>query len=82
MLREPKSIEELDYFTNRTFYDENGKKVGYVKVWVFKGEKIANVKYKCPYCGFEGELQKEWKRPFRFRCQNCGKSIKVPRLKK
>ena len=24
MLREPKSADELDYFTNRTFYDENG----------------------------------------------------------
>ncbi len=81
MLREPKSIEELDYYTNRTFYEGNIKK-GYAKVWVFKGEKIANVKYKCPNCGFEGELQKEWRRPFGFRCEKCGKYIRIPRLKK
>jgi len=36
-LRQPDSMDECIYFTNRTF--ENGK----VKAWVFKG--------KCPKCG-------------------------------
>ena len=71
----PKSIDECDYFTKRTI--ENG----YVYIWVLKGEKIMNIKYKCPVCGYEGEIRKEFKRPIRFQCQKCGHKFLIPKLK-
>jgi hypothetical protein len=100
-LKEPQSMDECVYFTNR-FLDNNG----FVKCWVLRGicekcnkglmgkpkdpktgrpkirateftcpeckytldettyeEKLtANIKYKCPYCSNESELQLPFKR--------------------
>jgi len=83
--REPKEGDQVKYFTNR-FLSKRGEK-GYTpgafaKIWVFEGESVANVKYKCPYCLKDGDIQQEWSRPFKFSCGNCGKVIKIPKLKK
>lgn len=82
--REPKEGDKVKYFTNR-FLSKRGEKNytsgAYTKIWVFTGESIANVKYKCPYCLTEGSIQKEWSRPFKFTCDKCGKTIKIPKLK-
>jgi len=87
MLRKPKSIEELSYFTRRSL--PNG---GKVTVWVFKGEDIANIEYICPYCGYSGQKQKKFERVsvyrkiegkrkkvqvFKFNCDKCGKEIEL-----
>ena len=70
-------MKEVKYITTRSL--ENGK--GKVRVVVFKDEpNIAYVKYKCPKCGYESELKKEWKRPFYFNCEKCNHKISVPRL--
>ncbi|MEW6063204.1 MAG: hypothetical protein AB1571_02425 [Nanoarchaeota archaeon] len=98
MIKEPESMDECIYFTNRTTRD------GSVKCWVFKEKCLkcgnglmskpvekgkvkirakeylcpeckytvpakeyeesltANIKYKCPYCRYEGETQIPFKR--------------------
>ncbi len=71
----PKSIDECTYFTKRSLDN------GYVIAWVFKGEDVLNVKYKCPNCGYEGELQQKFKRPIRFKCEKCGRSFLLSRLR-
>ena len=68
---------ECKYHTLRDL-DNKGK----VRVLVLKKDSIAKVEYICPFCGHYGYLEKEWKRPFRFKCENCGRTIRVPKLKK
>ncbi len=72
----PKSIEECKYFTRRSF-DR-----GYVIAWVLKDEDVLHIKYKCPECGYEGEIEKEFKRPIRFKCEKCGHKFLITKLKK
>ncbi len=88
-LRYPDENDELLYFTQRSVYkrgDPKKKNWGTtdhkVKVWVFKEEpETANVEYSCPYCDYKGTKQVKWVRPFSFECDNCGKKIRVPKLK-
>ncbi len=67
--------KDCAYHTLRTL-ENNGK----IRVLVLKGEKIARCEYICPHCGYYGYEEKEWKRPFRVKCNACGKSISVPKL--
>ncbi len=88
-IRMPTEKDEFLYFTQRSVYargdprKENwGTTEHKVKVWVFKDEPtIANVEYSCPYCGYKGLKQQKWERPFVVTCDNCGKKIRVPKLK-
>ena len=73
----PKSIDECDYFTKRTL--DSG---GYVIAWAFKGTKTLYAKYKCPKCGYEGEVEQEFRRPIRFKCANCGRTFMLTKLRK
>ena len=54
---------------------------GKLRVLVIKGETQANVEYICSKCKQYGFKQEEWKKPFQFKCDNCGATIKVPKLK-
>ncbi len=56
---------------------ENG---GKVRVLVLS-DRIARAEYICPKCGFCGFVEAEWKRPFSVKCEKCGATIKVPKLK-
>ena len=62
----PESISECSYFTKRNLES------GYIFAWVLKGEKTLHIKYKCPKCGYEGEIEKEFKSPIKFKCEKCG----------
>ncbi len=66
---------DCTYHTLRTL--ENG---GKLRVLVLKSETIARCEYICPKCGHYGYCEKEWKRPFSFKCENCGATIRVPKL--
>ena len=128
-LKQPESMEECLYFTNRTL--EDGK--GSIIAWVFRpdcpkckkakmgkpvdpktgkvktrakeyvcpecGYTIAkevleptltlNIKYKCPYCGNEGETTAEYKRKkfkgvdaYVFTCQKCNEKIGITKKMK
>ncbi len=89
-IRYPTEKDELIYYTQRSVYRVGDPKrekweptKHYVKVWVFKDEpKVANVEYCCPYCDYKGLKQQEWKKPFVVICENCGKKIRVPELRK
>ncbi len=88
-IRQPTENDELAYFTQRSIYKRGDKRKQtwgstehYCKVWVFKDEpEIANVEYYCPYCEHKGLKQVKWVKPFSFTCDNCGKTIRVPKLK-
>ena len=90
-VRYPDENDKLNYFTQRSLYirgDKRKKNWGStdhkIKVWVFKEEPdVANVEYQCPNCDHKGAKQMEWVRPLIFLCDNkdCGKKIKVPKLK-
>ncbi len=74
MLEEPKSAQELYYYTDR---DINGpdNKVGSVRVWVFK--------LKCPKCGARmqkprNKQGKPIKKADYYECPNCGFTMKAP----
>ena len=88
-LRYPNENDKLQYFTQQSIYkrgDPKKKNWGStdhkIKVWVFKEEPtVANVEYTCPYCEYKGSIQLEWVKPLIFNCENCGKKLKVPKLK-
>lgn len=74
---------DCTYHTLRTL-ENNGK----VRVLVIKGEDIAHVEYVCPFCGHSAYKTEEWKKVskaakirFSFKCDKCGKTIKVEKLK-
>lgn len=126
-MREPESMEECFYFTNRIL--EEGK--GQVMAWVFKpdcpqckktkmGKPVEkgkvktrakeyvcpecgytvskeefeptltmNVKYKCPFCGNEGETTTEYKlktfkgvKAYVFVCGKCNEKIGITKKMK
>lgn len=89
-VRMPEENDALEYFTQRSIYkrgDPRKKNWGTtkhkVKVWVFKDEpNTANVTYVCPYCDNEGRKQEPYKEPFKFKCDECDKTIRVPKLDK
>lgn len=56
---------------------ENG---GKMRVLVLP-DNIARTEYVCPKCGFCGYSETQWKRPFSVKCEKCGATIKVPKLK-
>ena len=123
-IKEPESMDDLIYFTNRQLDHGNG----YAKAWVYKGvcpkcrkgtmgkpkdektgkvkirakeyvcancgyvmdkkendeQLLANIKYGCPYCKNQGEVQIPFKRKkidgvdaLRFQCQKCNADIDV-----
>jgi ribosomal protein S27E len=75
--------KELAYITSRKLKNENGEKTGAVFMWRKKGEEEFNYKLKCPYCETEQESSVVFnKRPYRVRCNNCGKSILIEKLSK
>lgn len=69
------------YITNRILTNSKGHETGKIQVLVRIDLDIAEVKYKCPECGFQEELRKPWKRPFSVKCSKCGFLIRLPRLK-
>ncbi|RLJ09770.1 MAG: hypothetical protein DRP15_02460 [Candidatus Aenigmatarchaeota archaeon] len=69
------------YITNRTLLNKEGKETGRISVLVRKDSDTAEVRYKCPECGYEEETKKPWKRPFSVKCSSCGFLIRLPRLK-
>jgi len=73
-------IKKFTYHTWRDLEDDNGNKIGEIRVLVLD-DGIAHVEYHCPKCGKEFLEEKEWKRPFNVKCQNCGQLIRVPKLK-
>ena len=58
----------------------DGEKKGEIRILVLE-DKVARTEYMCPDCGNHGYVEKEWKRPFSIKCEKCGNTIKVPRLK-
>jgi len=76
-------IKELAYITSRKLENEQGEKTGMVVMWRKKGEEEFGYKLTCPYCATEQESRVEFKRrPYRVRCNNCGKSITIEKLTK
>ncbi|MBU3958100.1 MAG: hypothetical protein KKB25_03415 [Nanoarchaeota archaeon] len=53
---------------------------GKIRVLVLP-DRIARAEYVCPKCGQYGFAEAEWKRPFSVKCEKCGATIKVPKLK-
>jgi len=126
-MKEPQSMDECFYFTNRTLEDGKGKSMA----WVFKpdcpkcgeakmGKPVekgkvktrateyvcpackytvskeeldptltVEVKYKCPYCGDEGEAKTDYKRKsfkgvqaYVFVCNKCKEKIGITKKMK
>ncbi len=72
---------EIQYISNRELKNSKGEVKGKVRIIKFKEEETARVKYKCPECGYEGEIRLPFKKPFRFSCQRCGFKMKVISLR-
>jgi len=57
------------------------EQTGGVFMWRRKGDEEFNYKLKCPYCEEEQESSIVFnKRPYRLRCSNCGKSIRIEKI--
>ena len=69
------------YITNRTLLNGAGEEAGNIAVLVRNDSEEADVKYRCPECGFSEQTRKPWKRPFSVKCSKCGNLIRLPRLK-
>ncbi len=69
------------YITNRTLLNGVGVESGNIAVLVRNDSDEADVRYRCPECGFSGQTRKPWKRPFSVKCSKCGFLIRLPRLK-
>jgi len=72
---------KIKYITTRDLKNSKGDIKGKVRVLVMKNQTNALVKYTCPECLYTSKMEKEWKRPFHFKCEKCGFLIRVPRLK-
>jgi len=70
------SPRDCEYHTLREL-DNGGK----LRVLVLKKDLLARVEYVCPKCKKEGYSESAWKRPFSIKCEGCGKTINVPKLK-
>lgn len=69
-------------FIYHTWRDvKNNENTGKIRILVLKSDRKARTEYICPHCQHYGYKEKEWKRPFNIHCDNCGKLIKVPKLK-
>ncbi len=69
------------YITNRTLFNDAGEKKGNIAVLVRKDSDDADVKYRCPECGFSEQTKKPWKKPFSVKCEKCGLLIRLSKLK-
>ncbi len=74
---------DCDYHTLRIL--ENG---GKIRALIIKGEKQAHIEYICPQCKHEGYKMQEWHQVsksalyrFETKCDKCGFTIKVEKLK-
>ena len=57
------------------------EQTGEVFIWGRKGDEAFNYKLKCSYCEEEQESSIVFnKRPYRLRCNNCGKSILIGKI--
>ncbi|OYT42484.1 MAG: hypothetical protein B6U78_01125 [Candidatus Aenigmarchaeota archaeon ex4484_224] len=72
---------KLQYITRREVPNSKGEIKGKVMIVKYKEEEFARVKYKCPECGYEGELQIPFKKPFIFKCEKCGFKFKIISLR-
>ncbi len=75
-------IREKDLKSSQCVYHtlrllDNG---GKIRVLVLP-DKIARTEYICPKCGHYGYTESPWVRPFSVKCEKCGATIKVPKLK-
>ncbi len=69
------------YITNRILLNNAGRETGNMAVLVRKGSDDADVKYRCPECGFSEQTRKPWKRPFSINCSKCGFLMRIAKLK-
>ena len=70
------------YVTNRTFANKVGdESAGKIKAFVKSDSNTLEGEYKCPECGNEGSINHEFKRPLCVKCEKCGLSMKLPKLK-
>ncbi len=83
-----KMIEEMGitgsdvlYHTWRKVKNRKGEEKGELRILALKKDGMARVEYVCPYCEKYGFKEETWRRPFSFKCDHCGKTIRVPRLK-
>lgn len=69
------------YVTNRVLLNKAGQEKGNIAVLVKKDTDEADVKYRCPECGFSEKTTKIWKRPFSINCGKCGILMRIAKLK-
>lgn len=69
------------YVCNRQVENKNKELKGRVKAYVPKDEETVYGEYHCPECGHKGKIEQPWKRPFNVKCEKCGFTMKVPKLK-
>ena len=73
--------KDILYHTWRKLKNRKGEETGELRILALKEDGMARIEYICPYCGEYGYQEEVWRRPFSFKCQHCGKTIRVPRLK-
>jgi transcription elongation factor Elf1 len=69
------------YITNRTLLNKAGEEAGRVRVMVKSGSDKAEGDYTCPECDHKGKVDQIFKRPFTVKCDSCGVTMRLPKLK-
>lgn len=77
----PKDQGKILYHTCRDVENDEDEETGIIRVLTLKEDEVARTEYVCPECNHHAYLEKEWKRPFSVKCEECGNRIKVPRIK-
>jgi transcription elongation factor Elf1 len=69
------------YITNRVLANKAGKPAGSIRARVKADSNVLEGFYKCPECGHDGRVNQEFKRPLNIKCEACGITLKLPKLK-
>ncbi len=71
---------QYQYVSNRSMKNQKGEETGRLQVLVKVNSTVADVKYKCPECVHEEQMQQEWKKPFNVKCSKCGNLMRLAKL--
>ncbi|OYT35467.1 MAG: hypothetical protein B6U87_00045 [Candidatus Aenigmarchaeota archaeon ex4484_52] len=76
-------LDQTSYFTKRTLDNRDGKTTGEIVLWRLKDEKEFKYVLDCPFCKKHSEYNNLVleKKPYKFKCPNCQKTIRIGKLK-
>jgi ribosomal protein S27E len=76
-----RKILNYRYITNRVLNNKEGKPTGSIRARVKADSDVLEGFYKCSECGYDGKINQVFNRPINVKCEKCGITLKLPKLK-